>query len=275
MIQPISDSEKLLFTTLMIQSEESIGTGFIFSFEDSSKTQSIPVLITNKHVINDKEKLTTKIIFHTGSKNLEQVYDESFEAIWTTSWIHHPTEDLCCTPIQPLIEQMWKQDKKNVFYRTFTENLIPNDKDLKDLDAVEDVIMVGYPNAHYDAKNNLPIIRKGITATHPAIDYQNENKGLVDMSCIAGSSGSPILIYNQGSFTDKKGTTTIGSRRILLGILFGTYYQNLEGEVFEQEVPTKIVSRIKTQVPINLGIYIKAKEILVLKKIIFEKYNIN
>lgn len=274
MIQPVSDSEKLLFTTLMIQSEESLGTGFIFSFENPSKTQSIPVLITNRHVINYKEEIITKIIFHTGSESFEQVYDENFEAVWTTSWINHPTEDLCCTPLQPVINQMWEQNKKHIFYRTFSENLVLNDKNLEDLNAVEDVIMVGYPNAHYDAKNNLPIIRKGITATHPAIDYQNENKGLVDMSCVAGSSGSPILIYNQGSFTDKKGVTTIGSRRILLGVLFGTYYQNLEGEVFEQEVPTKIISGIQTKVPINLGVYIKAEEIMILKKIIFEKYGI-
>jgi len=274
MIQPVSDSEKLLFTTLMIQSEESIGTGFIFSFENSSKTQSIPVLITNRHVINYKEKKTTKIILHTGSEGFKQVYDKSFEVAWTTSWTNHPTEDLCCTPFQPLIDQIWEQNKKHVFYKTFSEDLVLGDKNLEDLNAIEDVIMVGYPCAIYDTKNNFPIIRKGITATHPAIDYEKENKGLVDMSCVAGSSGSPILIYNQGSFTDKKGITTIGSRRILLGVLFGTYYQNLEGKVFRQEVPTKIVAGIQTQVPINLGIYIKAEEIMILKQIIFGKYGI-
>ncbi|MDD2578064.1 MAG: serine protease [Candidatus Dojkabacteria bacterium] len=273
MIQPISDSEKLLFTTLMVYSEGSIGTGFIFSFQDSEKSSSIPVLITNKHVINNKEELTTEIILHTGSADFKRVHDENFRTVWTNSWIHHPTQDLCCTPLQPLIDQMAKQGK-HAFYRNFSEELIPKDSDLGELNAVEDVIMIGYPNAHYDTKNNLPIVRKGITATHPAIGFENEPKGLVDMTCIAGSSGSPILIYNQGSFTDKQGVTTIGSRRILLGILFGTFYQNLEGEVFEKEVPTKTVSGTSMQVPINIGIYIKAEEILTLKRLLFEKYKI-
>lgn len=54
--------------------------------------------------------------------------------------------------------------------------------------------MVGYPIGLADARNNYPIFRKGYTAAHPAVDFNEDGIGLVDMACFPGSSGSPIYI---------------------------------------------------------------------------------
>jgi hypothetical protein len=37
--------------------------------------------------------------------------------------------------------------------------------------------MIGYPNGIWDAKNNLPVIRKGITATHANIPWTRMTVG--------------------------------------------------------------------------------------------------
>jgi len=57
--------------------------------------------------------------------------------------------------------------------------------------------MIGYPNGLWDHVNNLPLIRRGITASHPGVDYQIEGQNgpgvtVIDMACFPDSSGSPV-----------------------------------------------------------------------------------
>lgn len=52
-MKPISLAEKLMFNTVRIETlDGSSGTGFFFNFKQGELT--IPVLITNKHVVNYK-----------------------------------------------------------------------------------------------------------------------------------------------------------------------------------------------------------------------------
>jgi len=45
--------------------------------------------------------------------------------------------------------------------------------------------MIGYPSGLWDTKNNLPIVRKGITATTPYFDYNGKREFLVDIAAFA------------------------------------------------------------------------------------------
>ena len=67
----------------------------------------------------------------------------------------------------------------------------------ENLDAIEDIIMVGYPNGIFDTTNNRPIVRKGITASDPKIDYEGKRLFMADIACYYGSSGSPVLVYKK------------------------------------------------------------------------------
>lgn len=62
-----------------------------------------------------------------------------------------------------------------------------------------------------DTRNNYPIFRKGYTSAHPAVDFNDDGIGLVDMACFPGSSGSPIFIFNEGSYRDKHGNVRLRS----------------------------------------------------------------
>lgn len=61
------------------------------------------------------------------------------------------------------------------------ENLIADGDSLSTLTALEEVTMVGYPRGISDEAHGLPVFRRGYTASHPAIDFDGEPIGLLDI----------------------------------------------------------------------------------------------
>ena len=88
--------------------------------------------------------------------------------------------------------------------------------------------MVGYPIGLSDQYNHKPVIRRGITSSHPRKDYQGKKETLLDVACYPGSSGSPVFILNQGAFPTKEGIS-VGNRVMLLGVLYGGHQFNTQG----------------------------------------------
>lgn len=261
MINPKSPSEQLLFSTLRIEAGTSVGTAFIYSVKIDEKTE-IPLIVTNKHVVR-KSEIVNFSLHESMQVDGQNVPAGKFINInYKSKWINHPNDevDLCATALQPLISQISKTGK-SIYYIKLTEDLIWTDEKLKELSAVEDVLMIGYPIGLWDNINNLPLVRRGITSSHPALNFQGKNIGVVDIAVFPGSSGSPILIVNEGSYGTRSGLS-IGSRAILLGVLQSGPFYNSEGEIVVKDIPTnkKVLSNTKTMV--NLGYYIKAKEII-------------
>src|SRR6185295_17168560 len=153
-------------------------------------------------------------------------------------FIDHPGDvDLSAMPFEPLRQQASKQGKE-VFNIALTEELIPSEEQLKKLSALEDVVMVGYPIGLSDMANNFPIIRKGITASHPYSDFNAKPWGAVDIASFPGSSGSPVLLLNEGLYRDEGGGMVLGSRALFLGILFGGPQLRADGTFDIREIPT-------------------------------------
>jgi hypothetical protein len=267
MIQPKSASEQLLFSTVRIETNTGMGTGFFFRFKVDDQ-RIIPVVITNKHVV--KGSATGRFFVYQGvedngvtvpSENSYPIEFNQFEQ----RWFNHPDPDidLCAMPFAPINEQA-KQIGKPLYRVELDENLIWSDKQLDDLSAVEEVLMIGYPIGLWDNVNNLPIVRRGITATHPAINFEGKNIGITDIACFPGSSGSPIMIVNEGIYVNKGGATVIGSRALFLGVLFAGPTFSAEGTIMTQAIPTISKSFSVTSLMIHLGYFVKAKEIIVL-----------
>jgi len=57
---------------------------------------------------------------------------------------------------------------------------------LGELSAIEDIIMIGYPDGIWDSINNQPIIRRGITATQPKNNFNGKQEFLIDAACFPG-----------------------------------------------------------------------------------------
>lgn len=258
-MKPESISEKMMFNTVRLETESGIGTGFFYNFQIGDAI--IPTIITNKHVINYNQD--EKVCFNLHLKEENSETNSNVEIQMNAHWFFHSTKDLCFTFVNPIFEGVKKQYGKDVFHVANDASIIATQEKLKDLSALEDVVMVGYPIGLSDTRNNYPIFRKGYTSAHPAVDFNNDGIGLVDMACFPGSSGSPIYILNEGGYRDKHGNSYFGtSRVILLGILFAGPQYDARGDIVVKTIPTsKQVIELNTSITTNLGYYIKAEEL--------------
>ena len=123
-------------------------------------------------------------------------------------WIEHPDPnvDLAMCLIGGVFNQL-DQIGKRPYYAGIPQDLDPNyraierpERGRRDYDGWLPEWALGY-------KNNLPIIRRGITATPAFRDYCGRDEFLIDAACFPGSSGSPVFILNQGLTHDKRGNT--------------------------------------------------------------------
>jgi hypothetical protein len=273
-MKPQTISEQMMYSTVRLVADNgSTGTGFFFHYKFNDN-KIVPVIITNKHVVNNNQKEKVNFFLHT--KIGDDPGDENLNITFTTDWHFHPDQDLCFCFVNPLFQQIKDSQQKDIFYIPITEDIIWDDTRLADLSCIEDVVMVGYPNGLWDQKNNLPLFRKGITSSHPAIDFNNKNIGAVDMACFPGSSGSPIFILNENGYTDKKGNSYLGGKRLIfLGTLFQGPQFTTKGELIVENIPTQQKVSAVTPIMINLGYYIKASEIIVMgseiKKLLTQK----
>lgn len=263
-------SEQVQHSTIRIQTNlssggNSTGTGFFFKFLEEENGEHIPVIITNKHVIEGSISGSFRFTIakdgqpdHTSNRDYQI---PNFQQ----QWIGHPDLeiDLCAMPIGGLLNEAQKTGH-NFFYIPLDKSLIMSDEELNQLTALEDIIMVGYPNGIWDSVNNLPIMRRGITATHPKIDYCGKQEFMIDAACFPGSSGSPVMLLNEGSYRTQN-SIVMGSRIKLLGILYAGPQHTATGSIQVVNIPTRQEPIAISRIPNNLGIIIKAKKILELE----------
>lgn len=270
MIVPTTPSSKLLFSTTRVSAQvngkESIGTAFFFHFKIDENKQ-LPVLVTNKHVVAGATSGT--FFIHEQAHDLEgkSIPAQSSTGIsladFGSHWIGHPgTVDLCAMPFEPLRREA-RTKGIEPYYLALDESIIPSQEALQQLSALEDVVMVGYPIGLWDSVNNLPVLRRGITASHPAADFCGQPIALADIAAFPGSSGSPVFILNEGIYATQKGTV-VGSRVLLLGVLFAGPQFTADGTIQIVDIPTA-TPIARTSIPSHLGYYVKASEILRLK----------
>jgi len=251
---------QLFHTTVRIQgfSEdgESVGTGFLYSEPYPQKDgYSVNLVVTNKHVIEGTQN--GRIHFHLGDPkaqsptpllNSKSVLFKN----WGSRWFQHPDPnvDLCCMPIGDMAGRLLEQNMK-LFQVNFGPQHLPSPEQLAGMDTIEEVLMVGYPTGLWDEAHNLPLIRKGITATHPAIDFNNRQEFVVDMACLPGSSGSPVVRLS------KDGDDPPGG--YLLGVLYAGPMYDAQGRIIPPVEESRVTSiETRTRIPTHLGYVIKA-----------------
>ncbi len=255
-------ASRLLFTTLRIATDDGrVGTGVICSYPFSEGGEG-SFLVTNKHVVTDS--LHGALTFSLADANGQPVSDHSYklhcrEKAW--QWTGHPDAevDVAAISIKLAVNNIRRQGH-NVYYCTVSRDLVLMDEQTRDMDAVEEVWMVGYPNGIYDQVNNLPVVRRGITATPYAVDYEAKPRFLIDASVFPGSSGSPVYLYDPLGMRRRadSGLSFGGAPRVFfLGIL-GSGYQRTNGGLLLAQ-PTNVV--VSSEM-LDLGIVHKARTVI-------------
>ena len=242
------------------------GTGFYFYFAHGSDT--IPVIVTNAHVIKSCKKgnLRFKLYDSNTGKRFGKIVDQPIDN-FESKWIKHPTEDLAILPLNPLLDEIYKKYNKTVSLFFFNETYIPSDLELNNLSAIEEVLMVGYPKGLSDDINDLPIVRKGFTATPVYLNFRNQLRFLLDIPIYPGSSGSPVILFNLGSYPEKDGVLNINSRLKLLGIVVQSSMYSAIGKTTPQDSIPSL--EVKTMLPFNVAVVIKASRLLEFKSLLW------
>ncbi|MDO3644907.1 serine protease [Mucilaginibacter sp. L3T2-6] len=272
--QNLSLSELLVNSTIRIECHgdtvingqripfTSTGSGFFFQFAIGKDT--IPCIVTNYHVIKGS---ISGVLRFTEDLNRRPNYGHIITQTVTNfsqRWVKHPTEDLAIMALNPIISDIVKTGK-DPFRVVFNETDLPTQAELDGYTAIEEALMIGYPVGFWDSVNNLPVVRKGLTATPIYLNYSGQPHFLLDIPIFPGSSGSPVVLYNQGSYGTRQGGLVVGSRLKLIGINVQSINAPVLGEVNlnnNQHISTT------TNIPINVAIVIKASELLAFKPIL-------
>lgn len=259
-------SELLTYSTIRIEctlagGARSTGTGFFFAFAKTEATHK-PAIVTNKHVVRGAEEAL--LLFHESNPDGSPHPSSSCRIKvedFSRCWIDHPDPDvdLCILPCAHILRDMESSGRKP-FHAPLEPVLIPSKAEIDDLTAVEEILMIGYPNGIWDSANNQPIVRRGITATHPAKDYEGRREFMIDAACFPGSSGSPVVLYNNGSYP-VRGGIAMGTRVKLLGILYAGPQHSARGDIVIETIPTVDRPVAISRIPNNLGLVIRSERL--------------
>lgn len=277
-IIPGSIAGNMIYTTVRILTTGDhgmgAGTGFIFNLqseEQKNTAAGLPFLITNRHVV-ENTSIGMLMFFKSFDNELSAAVMDKPTALYLTDfpdfWFNHPddTIDLCATFIGGQIIKSETQLGHRLFFRGVTEDLIPN---TEDIDAIEDVYMIGYPNAIMDDHNLIPVVRKGITATPWTANYKGKRSFLVDISVFPGSSGSPIFLMDQTRDDYDK-----TKRVYFMGVMSAGYSIANSNKLVEQYIPTSKEPIHETKEMLDLGIAIKSSCVIEMLRA-YEKEKMN
>lgn len=240
---------QLMFTTVHLWVEntngtKSTGTGFIYTVNSKSQGSTIPFLVTNLHVVKDaKIALVEFIESKEGKPDKEQKVRVEIDGHQLRQFVDQDN-DLAVYPIAPILNQ-FNHVGKSIFYRTIEPQMIPSQSVVDELGAIEDVTFIGYPSGIYDFKNSSPLVRKGITSSPIWNDFNGTNCFLIDAGVFPGSSGSPVFIYNQGSYASQNGIV-VGTRLLFIGIITETMLRS---------------DGVKSDVYLGLGKVVKSQQL--------------
>ena len=257
-----SITKKLLFNTVRVDTvledgSEGSGTAFVVSHAHPRGTSTF--IVTNRHLVDGVRR--GGLVF-TQKRNGQPVFGQRFQLNiedFPHAWFMHPDPDvdLAIIPMRPL-EQAARDQGVELYYHAIDSRLAPDAATARALDALEDVLFVGYPSGVWDQVNLMPILRRGTTATPAALDFEGHRQFLIDAAVYPGSSGSPVFIERRGGQISRREAT----RDLLFaGVVAAVFFREEAHHIVPAPVPANNRGMALGSEMIDLGLIIKSDKV--------------
>jgi hypothetical protein len=262
-----SVTKRLLFNTVRVDTvleDGSEGSGTAFVVEHAHAGGHHRFIVTNRHLVEGVRE--GGLIFtqqRHGQPLLGQRFHVGIEE-FPQAWFLHPDPavDLAIVPLRPL-EQAAQAQGVALYVQAVDTRQVPDAAATRALDALEEVLFVGYPNGVWDQVNLMPILRRGTTATPIALDFEGRAEFLIDAAVYPGSSGSPVFVYQP---VRQRGGVGGGEPKLLLaGVVSAVFFREEAQRLVAAPVPARQASRggqTMGSEMIDLGLVIKAQAVV-------------
>lgn len=235
----------------------------------------IPLLITNKHVIENTHEIKIRLSTSNNNDNSEKngIIEYTIkDGIDNLIFMHpDPLIDLAAINIACILQNIQDRDISGYGVMLAPQDLT-TEEELSGLDLAEEVLMIGYPTGLYDEKHNLPIIRQGVIASDPGVDFNGQKHFLIDCACYPGSSGSPVFMKEKQHIRIDNGLMTVKQQRAsLIGILYAGPLHTIKGAIISNGTRIESNVSVETRDVINLGYVIPSSIILDFKDLVLAR----
>jgi S1-C subfamily serine protease len=257
-------TKKLLFNTVRVDTvlddgSEGSGTAFVVSHQHPRGTHIF--IVTNRHVV---EGVARGGLVFTQGQNGQPLMGERFQLNiddFTAAWFMHPDPevDLAVIPMRPL-EAAAREQGVELYYHPIDSRLAPDAATVDTLDALEEVLFVGYPSGVWDQVNLMPILRRGTTATPMGLDFEGRREFLIDAAVYPGSSGSPVFVYEPEAAAAVRGAPR--AKFHFAGVVAAVFFREEANHIVPAPVPANNTGVAMGSEMIDLGLVIKAAAVI-------------
>ena len=258
-----STTKRLLFNTIRVDTvlddgSEGSGTAFVVSHTHARGAHTF--IVTNRHLVDGVRR--GGLVF-TQKRNGQPLLGQRFQLNiedFPQAWTMHPNPavDLAIIPMRPL-EQAANQQGVELYYQVIDSRLVPDDAATRALDALEEVLFVGYPSGVWDQVNLMPILRRGTTATPIALDFEGRAEFLIDAAVYPGSSGSPVFVYLPDA---QRPGYSAGKKFLFVGVVAAVFFREEANHLVSLPVPANNHGMVMGSEMIDLGLVIKSKAVV-------------
>lgn len=257
-------TKKLLFNTVRVDTvldDGSEGSGTAFVVSHAHPRGNHVFIVTNRHVV---EGVRRGGLVFTQAQNGQPMMGQRFQLNiddFTAAWFMHPNPDvdLAIIPMRPL-EAAAREQGVELYYHPIDSRLAPDAATLDALDALEEVLFVGYPSGVWDQVNLMPIMRRGTTATPMALDFEGRAEFLIDAAVYPGSSGSPVFIYEPDAAAAQRGASR--AKFHFAGVVAAVFFREEANAIVPAPVPANNTGVAMGSEMIDLGLVIKAQAVI-------------
>lgn len=258
-----SSTKKLLFNTVRVDTvlddgSEGSGTAFVVSHVQARGSHTF--IVTNRHLVDGVRR--GGLVF-TQKRNGQPLLGQRFQLNiddFPQAWFGHPDPavDLAIVPMRPL-EQAANAQGVELYYQPIDTRLVPDEAATRALDALEEVLFVGYPSGVWDQVNLMPILRRGTTATPMALNFEGRAEFLIDAAVYPGSSGSPVFVYLPDTLRPAQ---SVGKKFLFAGVVAAVFFREEANHPVVAPVPPNNQGMVMGSEMIDLGLVIKSQAVV-------------